>query len=234
MEAAGIMTASASVRESGDRQGFLAKVAGRSELPTTPHLIQPSTEGDTVDGVAYTQDLSDLLASFTAAARKHESAVYVVHNDADHLAAVLDIASRFTVEQFFVSDEAVSREFGDLLEQAGATARTIADPKQLTQNDTVVTSAAAGVALTGSIALSSGALGSRLVTALPKNHIAIVAANSIVSTPREIYQEFAKGRWPGSALTIATGPSRTGDIEMDLTLGVHGPGEVVIVVDARP
>jgi L-lactate dehydrogenase complex protein LldG len=228
------MTAPPSSRESGDRRSFLARVEKRSNLPTTPHLINAATKDDAAGGVAYTADLSDLVASFVAAARRHESVVYVVHSDAEHLAAVLDIAANFDVEEFFVSEETTAREFGDLLAQAGATVHPVTNPRRLSERDTVVTAAAAGVALTGSIAVSSGALGSRLLTTVPKNHIAVVAATSIVATPREVYQGFAEGRWPGSALTIATGPSRTGDIEMELTLGVHGPGHVVIVVDARP
>jgi L-lactate dehydrogenase complex protein LldG len=33
-----------------------------------------------------------------------------------------------------------------------------------------------------------------------------------------------------SALHVITGPSRTSDIENDLTIGVHGPASVVVIL----
>ncbi len=43
----------------------------------------------------------------------------------------------------------------------------------------------------------------------------------------------ARGDLP-SALTFITGPSRTGDIEQKLTIGIHGPAELHLVLIDRP
>jgi L-lactate dehydrogenase complex protein LldG len=46
----------------------------------------------------------------------------------------------------------------------------------------------------------------------------------------EFFRERAADIAAAANCTFVTGPSRTADIELTLTLGVHGPGRVVVIV----
>ncbi len=75
----------------------------------------------------------------------------------------------------------------------------------------------------------------RLASLLAPTYIAIVPERLLV---RGLGEALAKLRMThgdrlldaASGLTLITGPSRTADIEMTLTLGVHGPREVHVVI----
>lgn len=86
-----------------------------------------------------------------------------------------------------------------------------------------VTKAWVGLADTGSILEADDEL---LGSLLPEIHIAVLRSSDILpSLPDAI--SMVKGK---NAVFI-TGPSRTADIEMTLTIGVHGPKELHVFVD---
>lgn len=100
---------------------------------------------------------------------------------------------------------------------------------QCASADVGITWADYGIAKTGSIAILSNPVQSRSVSLLPPIHIAILNKENIVPEMGDIFAKLDQTDLP-SSLTFITGPSRTSDIEMDLTLGVHGPGKVFIFV----
>jgi L-lactate dehydrogenase complex protein LldG len=85
-----------------------------------------------------------------------------------------------------------------------------------------------GIAETGSLICSSQ--GGRAVQAglLPGHHVAIVAADNIYATLDDFFLQCSDGL--PTNITLETGPSRTADIELILTLGVHGPERLNIIV----
>ncbi|MBN8579740.1 MAG: LUD domain-containing protein [Anaerolineae bacterium] len=86
-----------------------------------------------------------------------------------------------------------------------------------------VTKAWVGLADTGSVLEADEELFGSL---LPEVHIAVLESKNILSSLPDAI-ELTKGK---NAVFI-TGPSRTADIEMTLTIGVHGPKEIHVFVD---
>jgi L-lactate utilization protein LutC len=98
-----------------------------------------------------------------------------------------------------------------------------------------ITSAQWGVAETGTLVLESDAERHRLASLVPPVHVALLQAGKIRRTLAEVIAELAAEDADrlSRCVTFITGPSRTSDIELTLAIGVHGPGEVyVLVIDA--
>jgi L-lactate dehydrogenase complex protein LldG len=93
-----------------------------------------------------------------------------------------------------------------------------------------ITCADYALADTGSLVLLSSMEEARMISLLPPAHIAIVPKNRILSGLDELLTRVPKPADLTSSMVIITGPSRTGDIEQILVRGVHGPGEIHVVV----
>ena len=93
-----------------------------------------------------------------------------------------------------------------------------------------LTGADAAIAETGSLVLLSGAGKPRAASLLPPTHLAIVRRSDLCASMGEFFAAHADAIARTACCTFVTGPSRTADIELTLTLGVHGPGVVIVVV----
>lgn len=96
--------------------------------------------------------------------------------------------------------------------------------------DLGITGADAGLAESGSVVLSHGLGRPRMASLVPRVHIALLEVDLIQRT----ISHWARRRPDMAAntanLVVVTGPSRTGDIEQQLNLGVHGPRHLHIVM----
>jgi L-lactate utilization protein LutC len=97
--------------------------------------------------------------------------------------------------------------------------------------DVGITSADYGVAESGTLALLANPGQGRAVSLLPPVHIAVLRSTDIVGDLAALFgRATAEHDGLPSALTFITGPSRTADIELVLTVGVHGPKEIHVIV----
>ncbi len=94
--------------------------------------------------------------------------------------------------------------------------------------DAAITGCELLIARTGSIVLSAGQQSGRTVSVYAPVHICICYTSQLVYDIKEGL-EFMQTKYGSnlpSMITLATGPSRTADIEKTLVVGVHGPKEV--------
>jgi L-lactate dehydrogenase complex protein LldG len=92
-----------------------------------------------------------------------------------------------------------------------------------------VSRAVYGVASTGSVVLASSLDEPRSRHLLQEVHVSLLREDALVPDLAALFSALG-GRLP-SALAIVTGPSRSADIEQRLVVGVHGPGEVHVVLE---
>jgi len=101
--------------------------------------------------------------------------------------------------------------------------------------DIGITSVYRLIAETGTVVLASEPNEPRSASLLPPVHIAIADRSQLLPDLFDLFDLFsptatANKTLPPSCLTLVTGPSKTGDIELKLVTGVHGPGEVHVIV----
>lgn len=89
-----------------------------------------------------------------------------------------------------------------------------------------ITGCRAAIAETGTLVLASPG---RCVSLLPMLHIALVQKEQIVGSAAEVLARLAREPMP-SQVVFVTGPSRSADIENDLSIGVHGPGKLHVLI----
>jgi len=94
--------------------------------------------------------------------------------------------------------------------------------------DAGVSEAVYGLADTGSVVLAASPEEPRSRSLLPFVHVSLLREERILPGLEELFE--AVGADLPSALAIVTGPSRSADIEQTLVVGVHGPGEVHVVL----
>lgn len=187
----------------------------------------------------------DLVAQFAAELAKLEGFPHRCADDEEALGVIEQLLERhgatatvaWDLEQInlpgldaLLRRHGVARLDGDIAGAADRAAQLqVLEPAQV-----ALSGAFAGIAESGTLMLLSGAGRGRLASLLPPVHIAVVRRAQLV---RGLGEALAKVQVQHGAvfdahsnITLITGPSRTGDIEMTLALGIHGPREIHVVL----
>lgn len=212
-----------------EREAFLGRVraAATTGLPDAP----PADPGLLVPDLAPT----DLIERFRAGV---EAVNGRVHDSADAVATVVDVAAQVGPSMFLAWDDVGIPGVCSGLEAAGwrrlaATVPTggrVAHQKAYYPVVLGVTGAEAGFAESGTIVLRSGPGRPRMASLIPDVHIALLPRSALHRSLAHWAAENAASMADASNVVFITGVSRTGDIEMRLNTGVHGPRALHIVL----
>jgi L-lactate dehydrogenase complex protein LldG len=99
-----------------------------------------------------------------------------------------------------------------------------ADKHEMAQCDLGITEADFLLPETGTLVLKSSYEKPRAVSLLPRIHLAIVRPEMLRADMHQVFAEVKNNNY----LVFITGPSRTADIELTVTLGVHGPRSLFV------
>lgn len=99
-----------------------------------------------------------------------------------------------------------------------------ADKHEMALCDLGITEADYLLPETGTLVLRSSVEKPRAVSLLPRIHLAIVRSEALRADMHQVFSEAKDSPY----LVFITGPSRTADIELTVTLGVHGPKSLFV------
>lgn len=187
-------------------------------------------------------DPADLISDFI---REVEALSGTVHRTGSADAAIEAILGLFVTydSSDFISWDGANLPLPDLLPRLAAAQLTRHDNTipvdkaernaKLAALSTIeigITAIAGAIAESGAIALISKSGNGRLPSLLPPIHIAIMTTSQIMPTLQHFLAANPDATAQGSNLVFISGPSRTADIEMTLTIGVHGPKALHLIL----
>lgn len=133
-------------------------------------------------------------------------------------------------ESQFLKEINLKQDFKD----TGLKLITAKNKNRMANADIGITEVDYAIADTGTLVLLTDKNQPRSVSLLPPIHVAIVRPANLVRNIKDLFI-ILKSRLQNSeditsCMNFVTGPSRTADIELSLTLGVHGPKELYVVI----
>jgi L-lactate dehydrogenase complex protein LldG len=186
--------------------------------------------------------LERLIESFKQELEALSGYVHLLEDSESVISVILEILQKHQAQQILAWDEAGLELpwLRSALIEAGITiadSRIAAEAEERKANMSALdgvrvglTGAQGGLADTGTLALVSGPGRGRLASLLPPVHIALLPTHRLYPALPAFLAAHPTAATAGSNLVFITGPSRTADIELTLSMGVHGPKEIHVVI----
>jgi L-lactate dehydrogenase complex protein LldG len=195
------------------------------DAPPRPERYLPVTRLD------QSADPAALLTRFTEEIARLGGRVYPSADQAAAIATVLSLLGE--AREVLVSEEL---PLPGLVEALAAKHVRLVAPHMHGENPATaeagaipvgITGVEAAFATTGTLALS----GQRLPSLLPPVYLGLLPRERLLPRPEDWLAAPARAALNTSrSVALLTGPSRTGDIELKIVIGVHGPREVHVII----
>jgi L-lactate dehydrogenase complex protein LldG len=198
------------------------------DTPPRPDSYLPVTRLETDE---------DLVTRFKTELERLKGQVYVTASEAEAVQAVMSIIG--AEKKVLAWGNLPLAGLTDALTAAGVeivTARARGEMRFSTYADIEpiivgITGVDAAFATTGTLALVTTDAQGRLPSLLPVTHIALLRRERLLPRLEDwAKEEGRRAMLESHSVVFITGPSRTGDIEMQTILGVHGPKNVHVVI----
>ncbi|HED03639.1 MAG TPA: hypothetical protein ENI60_02590 [Candidatus Fraserbacteria bacterium] len=202
--------------------------AGRQTLFAWTDVITHANQGYRTLSISteHTQLISRFVQELSLAGGQTRQ----VHDLAQLVSAIADILRERQTGRLLVAADNLITEL-DLvtrLRAKGIEVITSDEPAQVAQLEVGLTGALAAVASSGTLLLAGGA---SLASLLPPLHLALIRAEQIEPDLTGVWPLLGQAIRTGEReLCLITGPSKTADIEQTLVQGVHGPGELIVII----
>jgi L-lactate dehydrogenase complex protein LldG len=208
----------------------------RDEILSRLRRVQPALGAIETEGghlpVVPLGDLSGpgLLDRFVEQARRLACEVHLPATQAEAIQMILDVLGE--------ERRLLSWDFDQIPLPGLAAAFAAQGIEATTGRDAAVrvgiTGADAALSATGSLVLLAGAGRPSLASLLPPVHVAVIRQSQILpdleTWVASLRQQGLDAFQDTASAMIISGPSRTADIAMQLILGMHGPGELHIII----
>ena len=174
-------------------------------------------------------DVNAELTAFFAEVEKLGGMTKRLENKADLAAALRELVAAESIKKATVWQTAELKEWGveGLLEAIGVEIISpYASNREVAECDLGVTGADFALPETGTLGLRSSIEQPRTVSLLPRVHLALMRAACLRADLHLVFEEAGHDGY----LVFITGPSRTADIELTVTIGVHGPKTLYVVL----
>ncbi len=200
------------------RDRYQPHVSGKPYAAPVPRPLEPAT---VTEQVLPAQDRQSLLRRFERELIALDGK-FVLCTQADLAKKISSLLEARGVNEILAWNAGLPGELVNALGEAGVKVHFSPDPVLRAG----LTGALAGIADTATLVLPGGPQKPLSVSLLPEIHLAVLKASDIHLSLPEVLQKPEIRQ--AAAVALVSGPSRTADIEMTLTLGVHGPGEVYV------